>query len=128
MVDKAKIGELRSSWADAQNEGLRDAKIPPRVDHRSLADQCAISIERAKELSARGDDAAAQTELDRAETLMRVPQTHLGPAVWNMEKRAIEKARKLGIPYEPVTDRLREALEDGTAPSVFVEAYRESRK
>jgi hypothetical protein len=53
---------MRARWAELTNEHLREHGIAARVDHRSLA----------------------------AQGIDRVPTTHLGVAVWGMERRGID--------------------------------------
>lgn len=42
-----------------------------------------------------------------AQGINRIPQVHLGGAVCRKEKEERERCEKLGIPYEPITDRAR---------------------
>ncbi len=118
---------LRNDWQTTANEHLGDVQKATRIDARSLEAQGDEALAKAKAALDVGNEAEAEVHLARAEELTRRPQTHLGPAVFNMERRAIAKAEKLGLPYEPVTDRLRQALADGTAPLVFVDAYERLR-
>lgn len=96
VLDDRKTGPreveaTRKMWADMQNDRLERAGIDARVDHRSIKDQRAEAL-------ARGDQRAA-------ELLDRPPETHMGPAVSGMERRAQKKAEQEGRPYEAVTDR-----------------------
>lgn len=115
--------DLKETRAVA-NQILDEAGQSERVDSRSLLEQASAALERAKAALAQGDAARSDREVAEAERLMSGrPQTHMGPAVWNMEKRALAKAQKEGLPYRPVTDRMREALEAGRAPEPFASAY-----
>lgn len=59
---KREVKAVRSLWEGLTNEHLREHGIEARIDHRSLA----------------------------AQGIERVPTTHLGVAVWGMERRGIE--------------------------------------
>lgn len=121
------LRETRKDWAERQNAHLRSTDSPARVDHRSYADQAGAAVENAKAAIEAGDEVAAEQHLAHAEKLMeKRPQMHMGPAVWNMEKRALAKAEAEGKPYAPVTDRMKMALENGSAPEPFASAYKAS--
>jgi hypothetical protein len=59
---KLEIKAIRARWAELTNEHLLEQGIEARVDHRTL----------------------------RAQGIEREPTTHLGPAVWGLERRGIE--------------------------------------
>ena len=56
------IKAIRARWAGLTNERLKDRGMEARIDHRTL----------------------------EAQGIDRVPTTHLGVAVWGMERRGIE--------------------------------------
>jgi hypothetical protein len=93
------IRTTRQHWAEKTNADLNRAGTTQNIDHRSLADQAGAAIEEGREALVAGDETTAAGHLDRAEKLMRPPQTHLGPVVYNMERRAIETAKRNGVPY-----------------------------
>ena len=57
---------------------------------------------------------------------LALSQIHMGPRVWSMEMRALRTAAKTGRGYQPVTDRMKQALENGRAPEPFASAFRKS--
>jgi ATP-dependent exoDNAse (exonuclease V) alpha subunit len=59
---KQEVKAVRERWAEVANEHLREHGIAARIDHRTL----------------------------EAQGIDRVPTTHLGVAVWGMERRGIE--------------------------------------
>lgn len=63
----------RRAWSEHQNRALEEARLPQRVDHRSLHDQRA-------DAQARGDRATA-------ERLDRVAEIHIGPKGRAAERR-----------------------------------------
>ena len=104
VLDAAKtgsveIGQMREVWAGLQNHALEHAEHATgleagaleRVDHRSLAVQREVALERGDALSAE--------ELDRA------PEVKLGPAANALERRAMQEAWYEDRAYEPVTER-----------------------
>ena len=72
-----KLEEWRERWQDMANAELERAGSPARIDHRSN--------------EARGIEAAATI--------------HEGPAVREMERRAMAEAAAAGRAYEPITER-----------------------
>jgi hypothetical protein len=59
---KTEVAAIRALWAGITNEHLKERGVSAQVDHRTLTEQ---GVER-------------------------VPATHLGVAVWGMERRAID--------------------------------------
>jgi hypothetical protein len=59
---KLEIKAIRARWAELTNEHLLEQGIEARIDHRTL----------------------------KAQGIEREPTTHLGPAVWGLERRGIE--------------------------------------
>lgn len=99
------IEDTRKMWADMQNRDLERYGHDARVDHRSLEAQRAAA-------QARGDDVAA-AKLDRP------AESHMGPEVTAMERRAQRQAERDGRDYEPATERGREVAEVREYRSLF---------
>lgn len=107
--DPLALDRWRSSWAEAQNAALKAAKIPDRVDHRSLADQRAAAIKT-------GDDLLALV-------LDRPPEPRLGIAATAIEKRAAMDGAT-----GPITDRGRAVAQSRTLRSRLLSALTAARK
>lgn len=119
----ADLKAIREYWAKLCNDHLDAAGRAERIDHRSLADQAGSALMEARRALDHGEEERAQNALSLAEKKIVAPGRHLGPVVMRMERQALETARMSGLPYKPVTDRMREALECGYAPALFAESY-----
>jgi ATP-dependent exoDNAse (exonuclease V) alpha subunit len=87
-LDEVKQGEVvrwRARFAILQNQHLREAGHPERVDHRSLEDQ--------------GID--------------RIPTVHLGPSATNYERRTGRPSQRRQELEQEVSERLRNARDQG---------------
>ncbi|MBK5204275.1 MAG: Ti-type conjugative transfer relaxase TraA, partial [Polaromonas sp.] len=81
-LDNQRSGEVehwRARWAQLSNRHLEISGSQGRIDHRSLA--------------AQREGALARGDYDQAANLDRMPTTHLGPNVVQMEKRGIRTER-----------------------------------
>lgn len=74
------VEHLRAVWAGMTNQALERAGLGERVSHLS----------------------------HKARGLEQTPTIHVGVAAMVMERKAEARAEKLGIPHEPVTDRVRQ--------------------
>jgi flagellar biosynthesis/type III secretory pathway protein FliH len=78
VTGSIEIDRMREAWAQQCNGVLERASVAVRIDHRSLETQRAEAL-------LRGD-------LEKAETLDRAPEQHLGVQVAGMERKAALEA------------------------------------
>lgn len=83
--DKPKHVEvLRAEWASLVNDRLQQLGLNGRIDHRTLAAQREVAIEKG--------------ELERASALDRFPTKHLGPAATAIERGELTSAASAPLP------------------------------
>jgi hypothetical protein len=88
VLDDPKSGEIervREVWAGLTNRALEREGVGERVDHRSLAAQREVAMERSQD-QARPEPERQAAER-QAQDLDREPTVHLGPAASALERR-----------------------------------------
>ena len=94
VLDDPKSGEIervREVWAGLTNRALEREGVGERVDHRSLAAQREVAMERSQD-QARPEPERQAAER-QAQDLDREPTVHLGPAASALERRGQNSER-----------------------------------
>ena len=86
MKSREWLENTRRGWARAANRALEEAGRTERIDHRTLAAQCAEALEHG--------------ELDRAAELARIPGIHLGPERYRAERGGRSRVVEMGAEIE----------------------------